>query len=341
MKYIQNLILFLMPILLAAGCATPMGKLIETCETKKDKQACLLAAKRYQANSRSAENEHNAQYYYEKSCSLGSPVACNEKGLIHWNNQENASALEMFSKACKMGEAVSCNNVGHYFYEGRGGEDKREQSLDGYQKACDMNHMPACNTLGVLSQNGVYSEKNVQQARIFFEKACKGGNGWGCYNAAQLYKGGVSVEQSDSVANAFFREACNLKIGPGCNWLGAQYRDSKGTNKNDREALNYFEKACNFGEQSGCTNKIVLGNTIEMQMANNETVRQQQEQASEGSISFGDLLSILGAGASGYMQGRYGTTPAYVPAPAAAPLKAPPIRCTTQKIGKQIYTDCK
>ncbi|RUM58762.1 MAG: hypothetical protein DSY60_01030 [Persephonella sp.] len=126
------------------------------------------------------ENFRKARIFFSKACHMGSPIGCNNLGLMFYYGygvkQNFKEAFEYFERACKRGEAVSCNNIGTFYFFGYGVKKDKKNALKYYKRACDMGSALGCKNLAIMYKYGYGTSINENKATRIYRRGCKQSN---------------------------------------------------------------------------------------------------------------------------------------------------------------------
>ena len=148
---------------------------------------------------------------YEKSCELGSALACSslaylyEKGIGVEKDLNKSDELNI--KACDLGSANSC------YYMARLKSDNITEFLSYMDKSCSLDFSAGCITLGNVYLNGfnenmVTLEKDKEKGLSYISKACELDNQY-CANLADIYISGYDVPQNYEEAVKYYEQSIN------------------------------------------------------------------------------------------------------------------------------------
>lgn len=115
-----------------------------------------------------------------KACEGGEAASCVAGGEMSYQGlgvaKDSKAAEELFEKACTAGEPMGCNDMGIVL------ADKKETSKAAgyYEKACNDKSALGCVGLGLLARDGRGVPKDAARAKALFDRACKAGVQVGC-----------------------------------------------------------------------------------------------------------------------------------------------------------------
>lgn len=335
----KGLVMFVLLAFFLPACSS-ISSLEKQCEINNVITSCNTLGWNYHKGVNVKQDNAKAAYFYNKSCDKGDDTACNNYAYILLNGlgiQKDAKkAFEIFDRLCDR-HPPSCANLGNMYYDGDGVEQSYTQAYKYHNIACDKGIKDGCVSIGVMQEFGRGVEKDPLNASFLYRELCVDGIGKGCSRLGILYFYGNGVEKSFLKAREFSKKGCDLGDELGCNTLGTIYANGLGTERNMSSSLDLFQKACNKGLDMACKNTDSL-NRMNSVIGTGKVSTNQA--ATDNRSNFLEVFFyLLSAGLSGYAEGRYGNT-IKMP-PSSSNMKTDPIRCTTQIIGKQLYTDCK
>lgn len=166
--------------------------------------------------------------YFERSCSLGHPDACNTAGLLHMSS-EPAKGLTLYQRGCDGGDGFVCNQLALRLITGMDSVTKdlpRGERLA--KRACDLS-IDNCGFSGELMEDAGRGEEALALALK------------GCDDQDPR----TDLDEGDKGRAQYYRaEACKN--------VGDFYAKGVGTSADAREAKSRYTKACELGDKRAC-----------------------------------------------------------------------------------------
>lgn len=149
-------------------------------------------------------------YMLEQSATTADPVGYTQ-------------ALSFYNKACSLGNALGCNNAGQLYVDGTGTPVDRAKAEALFDQACTMKSSIGCSNLGIILTNfDVPHQGQVRRAFAAFTSGCNYGYMAACHNLAWSHRRGVGTFRNPERALALYQQACDKGFGPSCAHLAQQ-----------------------------------------------------------------------------------------------------------------------
>ncbi len=191
-------------------------------------------------------------------CLTGVRDACVEAGLSYGRGRDGypldvARSAEAYERGCTLGQKVACNNLGDAYEYGNGVRRDLARAAELYDRACQAGEPLGCANLGHLVENGEGVPRDVPRARTLYRDACAAGNDYGC-----LHEQMAAVESPATPAEAQralerWQRACNARSARACAFVGILYEDGPdGLARDEERNMAAMKRACELGEPRGC-----------------------------------------------------------------------------------------
>jgi TPR repeat protein len=222
------------------------------------------------------KNIELAKQLYIEAKNQGYEPACNQLGMLYFNNKDYETAAKYFKEAAEYEDISAYNNLGGLY---RNFIKDKKSAIFWYQKSVDKNDLT-----GLLSLAFLYKEekdykkaiilyqraeaqgsdkaqfylgyfhhmakglkKDYKKAIEFYEKAAKQGNNNARTNLALLYQDGKGTPKDLKKAHDLLLIPANENYADAENHLGLVYHQGLGVPKNLATAYIYYEKAIEHG----------------------------------------------------------------------------------------------
>lgn len=191
-------------------------------------------------------------------CLTGVRDVCVQVGLNYSHGSEGyardlARSAEAYERGCTLGERVACNNLGDAYEYGDGVPRDLPRAVELYNRACREGEALGCANLGHLIENGEGTPRDVPRARALYRDACASGNDYGCLHAQM-----AAVDSPATPAEAWralerWQRACDGRNARACTFVGILYEDGPdGEARDEGRSLAAMKRACDLGEPRGC-----------------------------------------------------------------------------------------
>lgn len=179
---------------------------------------------------------------FKMACSKDNADGCLGLGISYNNGIgvkiDITDALEYYEKGCSLGSALSCENTAYMYFDStfssyppdidkdapytkRKKKDNNKAFIFA-NKACTLNAAGACVAMGVWYHNGMQVDRqiivaqNFYKGNEFFLKACDLGNYDGCNSFANALSNGIGVKKDKKKAKQYYKKACDLGYQDAC-----------------------------------------------------------------------------------------------------------------------------
>lgn len=184
---------------------------------------------------------------YQRACDLGSPVACNDLGILF--ESEPNRAVPLLERACALGLPRGCSNLAYFVAREPNGLDRATELVDG---ACAKSDAWACVQLGDYTYGGPKVTHQHGRAFTAYERGCELHDWTGCARAAWMLREGRGVARNVGRATERFRMACQNEEYGGCYGLGATLIEDAQNESDWRRALEWLDLACSHDHADAC-----------------------------------------------------------------------------------------
>ena len=172
-----------------------------------------------------------------------------EEGILAYQSQKYAIALEEFSYLADEGNASALFYVGKIYNDGEGVSQDKSRALSFFQKAAALGHADALYHLGMAyltGENGLAQDKET--AISYFKKAAYAGNANALYQLAEL----EATNTEDSFADlnrafGFYLMAAQRGQSKAQYKLGFMFLNGRGIPQNDKSAIYWLRKSASQG----------------------------------------------------------------------------------------------
>jgi TPR repeat protein len=184
----------------------------------------------------------------QRSCDLGSGLACNELALSFGDDLKRE--LPLLERACDLGLPRGCANWGALVWRSTPSDADRERALGLMDRACEASDEYACASLGdALYESG---QAHFGKAHVAYEKGCKLSSSDACVSDGWMLRRGEGATKDARRARELFRLACDHQSYNGCAALGYDLTDDPKTGEELAEGARLLKLACEHDEAFGC-----------------------------------------------------------------------------------------
>lgn len=161
-----------------------------------------------ESRSESAEGKKKAEEKILSYAMAGNGRAQFEMGLLCYNRNEYAAALDWYKKSGEKGFSGAVANIGNIYFFGKGVKTDYKLAFEYFTKSEKMN-----------------------------------GNKWAMYMLGRMYRNGYYVEKDDKKAVEWFQKAADQMEYNAIGSLGIMYEEGRGVPRDYKKAAQLYTKA--------------------------------------------------------------------------------------------------
>lgn len=165
-----------------------------------------------------------------------------------------AAIRASYEKGCSAGSSLACNNLATLYAEGQAGvEQNPELAQERFKKACDAGDPVACNNAGIVAGGFIASPRVGPRGEIIYKLRCAGPFKVGCAawgDSVRTVPPGTPQDLAS--AGAAFERACKMGAHVACVNLGALVYVGQGVPADRARAEQLFASTCFKGDPGAC-----------------------------------------------------------------------------------------
>ena len=180
-----------------------------------------------------------------EACYMLGEAYCNGNGV----KRSGAIGSEWHEKAAKKGYIPAQMKLGIYFHFGRGNlEADKKKACYWMKKAAQVGNSEAQCWVGLFYLWGYFGKKDAKTALLWFHRAAQQNNPDGLYEIGSCYEHGEGVEKDLKKAIEWYEKAAARDSGEALCRLGHCYRYAWGVEQDIPLAVQYYESAAELDE---------------------------------------------------------------------------------------------
>jgi uncharacterized protein len=202
--------------------------------------------------------ELRARLDLQLECLSGVRDACADVGLGYTRGRDGytrspARASQAYERGCTLGQRVACNNLGDAYEYGNGVRRDLAHAAELYERACRGGEPLGCANLGHLVENGEGLARDVPRARTLYRDACVAGDNYACIHQLMSAVESPATPAEAQRALERWQRACDAKSGRACAFVGILYEDGPdGLARDEERSMKAMSRGCELGEPRAC-----------------------------------------------------------------------------------------